>query len=352
MNTPTRSGISGSSPVDRIGAFFEERTPRRVLAIATFLALVVAFRHLLPLMVFFVAFERSLGAASRFVATRSGIRRKAALLSVVGVCVATIGIAVALGFGRTLRGITHMRDAFPAKAAAFRESALYQRLHEQFGDTDKILEQAKHYSTSALHYASEIGHILAYATVGLILAVVYLLEEEEIQAFKASMSPDSLTGTIVRWVGHVADSVLVTVQLQLVVAACNAVLTLPVLLLLGVHHIGSLMVLIFVSGLVPVIGNVVSGAVLSVLAFHAKGWVGVAIFVALTVVLHKIEAYYLNPRLTARHVHLPGFVLIVSLIAWEHLLGFVGLFVSFPVLFVASRIHAELKEEARVKIAV
>jgi predicted PurR-regulated permease PerM len=73
--------------------------------------------------------------------------------------------------------------------------------------------------------------------------------------------------------------------------------------------------------------------------------VGVAVFIGLTFILHKVESYYLNPRLTARHVRLPGFLLIVSLIAWEHLLGFAGLFVSFPVLFVAGRIRAEFLEE-------
>jgi predicted PurR-regulated permease PerM len=71
----------------------------------------------------------------------------------------------------------------------------------------------------------------------------------------------------------------------------------------------------------------------------------VIIFVVLTFVLHKIEAYYLNPRLTARHVDLPGFVLILSLLAWEHLLGFVGLFVSFPVLYLVGKIRAEFHEE-------
>jgi predicted PurR-regulated permease PerM len=68
----------------------------------------------------------------------------------------------------------------------------------------------------------------------------------------------------------------------------------------------------------------------------------VIIFAVLTFLLHKVEAYYLNPRLTARHVHLPGLVLIMSLIAWEHLLGFVGLFVSFPFLYVAGRLRLEI----------
>ncbi len=104
------------------------------------------------------------------------------------------------------------------------------------------------------------------------------------------------------------------------------------LLLVGIKHVPALMLLIFVSGLIPVVGNLISGGVLILLAYQAQGWFGVALFVALTFVLHKIEAYYLNPRLTARHVQLAGFVRILSLIAFEHLFGFVGLFLSFPFL--------------------
>ncbi|AKU99707.1 hypothetical protein AKJ09_06371 [Labilithrix luteola] len=51
------------------------------------------------------------------------------------------------------------------------------------------------------------------------------------------------------------------------------------------------------------------------------------------------------PRLTARHVKIPGFLLIVSLLACEHVFGFKGLFLSFPILFVAGRIRTEFLEE-------
>jgi predicted PurR-regulated permease PerM len=139
---------------------------------------------------------------------------------------------------------------------------------------------------------------------------------------------------------------LVTVQFQLVVAACNAALTFPVLLVVGIPNAPSLALMIFVSGMVPVVGNFVSGAILMLLAYQAKGWAGLIGFAVLTFVLHKLESYYLNPRLAARHVRLPGFVLIVSLILFEHLLGFVGLFLSFPFLFVAKRLRDDLRAES------
>jgi predicted PurR-regulated permease PerM len=273
------------------------------------------------------------------------VSRKWALLGVVAFYVFAFGVAAMAGVGSALRSVKLMHATLPERMAAARESPLYLRLHDQLGDTEKILEGAKHYASSALHYASEIGHILVFTTVGFILAVVFLLVQDHLREFRAKMDPASTHGTLVRWFGHVCDAVIVTIQLQLVVAACNTLFTLPVLLALGIPHVPSLMVLIFVSGLVPVIGNLVSGAVLSLLAYQAKGWLGVGLLVALTAILHKIESYYLNPHLTAKHVRLPGFVLIVSLIAWEHLLGFVGLFVSFPLLFVAARIRAEFRGE-------
>jgi len=318
---------------------------RRATALAVYAGLLVAFRELLPLLVFFVAFERALGAASLWVARKSGASRKASLLGLVLGGLTATGALTALGVGRASRHLVHMRETLPDKMQALREHPLYARLHEQLGDTDRALEGAKHYAGSALHYASAIGHIVAFATIGFVLAVVYLLEEEHMKELHASLDPRSLLGTLARWLGHLCDAVLVTVQLQLVVAACNTVLTLPVLLVLGIKHVPTLMVLIFVSGLVPVIGNVVSGVVLSAMAYQARGWLGVGIFVGLTAILHKIESYYLNPRLTARHVRLPGFLLIVSLLAWEHLIGFVGLFVSFPALFLAGRIRAEWQLE-------
>lgn len=331
--------------MDRVAAFMSERTPRRLLALVVFLGLVATFQHLAILLVFFVAFERALGFASRELAARTKISRKACLLGLVVVAVGTLAAVAWLGIGKTVRTFTEMQESFPERLAELRENPLLEKVQEQFGGTEKIVESAKHYAGSALSAASAIGHFFVHVLIGFILALVYTLEEEELRTFWARVDPRSLSGTLGRWLGHVADATIVTVQLQLIVAVFNTVTTLPVLLLLGVPHVGSLMVLIFVSALVPVIGNVVSGTILSLLAYQQKGWLGVGIFVGLTFVLHKIESYYLSPRLTARHVKIPGFLLITSLIACEQIFGFKGFFLSFPILFVAGRIRGEWLEE-------
>jgi len=328
--------------MDRVAEFFEEKTPRRAVALGAFVGIIYLFRELLPLFVFFVAFERALGFVRGQLVLRAKLGPKIALAVTLLVTLGLLAIAVALGVGRAIHGLTHLRADFPDKLQRLKEQPLYARVREQVGDPDRLVDGAKHYAAEAMHAASAVGHILVFTTIGFILAVVFLLEKEHVDEMQHKLAARSLLGTLFRWLGYLADATVVTVELQLVVAAVNAILTLPLMLALGVPHIPALLVLIFVAALIPVVGNFVSGAVLCLFAYQVKGWGGVTAFVILTVLLHKLESYYLNPRLTSRHVKLPGFVLIVSLLAWEHLLGFVGLFVSFPVLFVASKIRAEM----------
>ena len=330
---------------DRIADFFAEKTARRGLSLLAFLGLIFAFRHLAVLLVFFVSFERALFFTAGFLSRRFKWKRLPALLLVLVVAALALTLTGWVSAGRLAKLVVETRETLPQRIAALREHPWYTTLHEHLPDSEDLAKSAEHYAQDVAKSAAAIGRGFLSALIGLILAVVYFLDEERIRAFRDALSPRTLFGTLVRWGEHLAESVSLTVQLQLVVAGCNAVLTLPVLLLLGVPHVPALMVLIFVSGLIPVVGNLISGAVLVLLAFQVQGWFGVGLFVGLTFVLHKIESYYLNPRLTARHVALPGFVLILSLIAWEHLLGFAGLFVSFPVLYLVGKLRSEFKEE-------
>lgn len=332
--------------MDSVAAFFAQRTMRRLVALVAFVAILWVFRHLAILFVFFVAFERTLGWLAKKLAARAGLPKKKAFLAVLAASVIAFASVVWIGVGKSIRAYTAVHARLPEKIAQLREHPLIARLEEQIGGTEKIVEGAKHYAGSAIGAASALGHFFVYVLMAFVLAVVYVLEEDELHAFwSRSVESRSLAGTLARWFGHVADATMVTVQLQVIVAACNTLLTLPVLLLLGVPNPGALMLLIFVSALVPVVGNIVSGTVLALLAYQQKGWFGVGIFVGLTFLLHKIEAYYLNPRLTSQHVKIPSFLLIVSLIACEHVFGFKGFFLSFPILFVAGRIRGEMIEE-------
>jgi predicted PurR-regulated permease PerM len=337
--------------MDAFRSLFKPLSGPRAVVLALFIGLLVLFRHVLVLMVFMVAFARPLRLASHWLASHTRLRRSVALLLLLGSAFGLLSLAVDLGMVRAFEAFLAAREALPERIAALRQTPLFLQVQEYLGGADLIVDAAKRYATGILGYLAVVGHLVLHALIGFILAVVYVLEQGEIDGFRERLDPRSLGGTLLRWLGYLADAISVTLQFQIVVAACNAVLTLPVLLLVGIPHAAPLLFMIFLSGMVPVAGNFVAGAVLTLLAYQASGWAGVASFVGLTFLLHKVESYYLNPRLASRHVHLPGFVLIISLILWEDLLGFVGLFVSFPFLYVASRIGAEFREQDGVAVS-
>lgn len=333
------------TPADRIATFFREPTARRALALVLFLGTLVLFRKLLLTLVFFVVFERLIALTTGYFAERFRLGRGAAFALAAGSLGGLTTFALWLSAGRLTRVIVETRERLPQRLAALRDDELFVTARQYLPDGEQLVEKLSHYGTDIAHSAAELGHVLIAFILGLILAIVHYFDRDRVQAFRSALVPHSLSGTLARWIEHATEAVSLMVQLQLVVAGVNAVVTVPVLLLIGVPHVPSLMLLIFLTGLIPVVGNLISGAVLAVLAFQVKGLFGVALFIGLTFVLHKIESYFLNPRLTSRHVKLPSFVLILSLVAWEHLLGISGLFLSFPILYVTGKIVSEFRAE-------
>lgn len=319
------------------------RFTRRVLALAAMLVLLAAFRHLALIGVAFVIFSRALGGLGERLAPALGGQRKRGVLAVLLLLVIIVGALVFLSvrmgsdfYQRLLGG-----QPFTVRIADLQQDVL-ERLPAWL-PVEGLKDKAPHLLTPAIDYVRATGRILLQLLVGLILAVVYLLDPGDMDELMQSAPEESFLGSLRRYLGFLADAIVITIQLQLLVALVNTVLTVPVLLFLRLPHIATFTAVIFLSSLVPVVGNLLSGAVLIVASYTYRGPLGVVLFVVITFVLHKIEAYYLNPRLTARHVHLPALVLICSLIAFEHVFGLVGLFLSFPALYIGIKVYQDLK---------
>jgi predicted PurR-regulated permease PerM len=328
-------------------ALLTDRNLRRVITLGVFLGLLYLFRHLALLLVFFVLFERSLGAGAGFLHRRL---RVPVAVGVLGQIVLALGALTGLG----VLGYTAIVPAAPDIVRELQGQATHFQhwLHARGwdhllrGHTTSVVEGAQHYAGQVFSTLGGVGKKAIYVLIGLILAVVFLLEGKQLSDWRESLPEDGMVRTVLRYLGYVCDAISITAQLQVIVALVNTLITLPVLLLMGMPSIPALMVLLFVSGLVPVVGGVVSGVVMAILAFTHKGLGGVAVFFISTFFLHKIESYYLSPRLTARHVKLPGFLIVTALILFEHVFGLVGLFLSFPSLYVAAKILEGWRHES------
>ncbi len=66
--------------------------------------------------------------------------------------------------------------------------------------------------------------------------------------------------------------------------------------ILGVPSVLVMGLMIFILGLIPIAGVIISLLPLSVMAFAALGWVGMIEVWILIAVIHMFESYFLHPR--------------------------------------------------------
>jgi predicted PurR-regulated permease PerM len=123
---------------------------------------------------------------------------------------------------------------------------------------------------------------------------------------------------------------------QVKISAINTTLTalylwiaLP---LFGVHLplSGTLVAVTFLTGLLPVVGNLLSNTAIVVISLGVSIWTA-AISLAFLVLIHKLE-YVINARIVGAHIQAAAWELLVALVALEAAFGPPGLVLA-PILY-------------------
>lgn len=135
---------------------------------------------------------------------------------------------------------------------------------------------------------------------------------------------------------------------QLLISAINTALTSIFILWTELPYAGVLIVITFLAGLLPIIGNLISNTLIVVLAFTLSPQHAVAALVFL-VVLHKLE-YFLNSKIIGDRIKNPMWMTLLSLIIAERLMGIPGMILAPVILYYikveSSQIRAGERTEA------
>lgn len=130
---------------------------------------------------------------------------------------------------------------------------------------------------------------------------------------------------------------------QLLISAINTVLTAIFVLGCSLPYAGVVIALTFVCGLLPIVGNIISNALIVGIAFtkspQMAGWALVFL-----ISIHKLE-YFLNSTIVGSRIRHPMWLLLLALIFGERLMGIPGLILA-PVI-----LHFVKNEASRYKIA-
>lgn len=311
------------------------------------LALVLVLKlHLLPaLLAGLLVYELVHLTAPLLERRLSSLRAKQAAVLVLAVLVIGVTVlAVALGIG-FFKGDSGSLAALAQKMAEILENSrqsLPDWLVAALPDTVEgikieAITWLREHATQVQSFGKEAGLTLAHILIGLVIGAMLALREVGEQH---ALQP--LARVLTERAHRLADAFRRIVFAQVRISALNTVFTalyLVVLLpLLGIHLplTKTMIVLTFVAGLLPVIGNLLSNTVIVVVSLAHSPQIAVA-SLAFLVVVHKFE-YFLNARIVGARISAQSWELLLAMLVMEAAFGLPGV-IAAPIYY------AYLKQE-------
>ncbi|MEC0248657.1 AI-2E family transporter [Paenibacillus chitinolyticus] len=181
---------------------------------------------------------------------------------------------------------------------------------------------------------TDIGKVLLQVFIALLLSLFFLLEKPRIIRFTAKFKDSKIAAfyeEVAYFGSRFVHSFGKVLEAQFLIALVNGILSVIALWILGFPQLFGLGLMIFLLGLVPVAGVIISLIPLCTIAYSIDGIMMVVYVLILVAVLHALEAYMLNPKLMSAKTNLPVFYTFIVLIFSEHFMGVWGLIIGIPI---------------------
>lgn len=181
---------------------------------------------------------------------------------------------------------------------------------------------------------ANVGKIGLQIFLSVILSLFFLLEKERIISFTAQFKESKLAifyDEIEYFGKKFARSFGQVIEAQFLIAVVNCVLSVIALWFLDFPQLLGLGLMIFLLGLIPVAGVIMSLFPLSMIAYNIGGFIYVVYILIIVAVIHSFESYVLNPKFMSQKTNLPIFYTFMVLIFSEHFLGVWGLIIGIPI---------------------
>lgn len=196
---------------------------------------------------------------------------------------------------------------------------------------DQFVAWLREHAKEVQSVGGEVGHGLVYALIGSVIGAMVSLRE---------VQPGHTAGPLARAIQQctvrLADSFRRVVFAQVRISALNTVLTgiylMAVLPMFGIHlPLTKTMILItFLAGLLPVIGNLISNTVIVVISLSFSLHAAFA-SLAFLVIIHKLE-YFINARIVGSQIEASAWELLLAIVVMEAAFGLPGV-IAAPVFY-------------------
>jgi predicted PurR-regulated permease PerM len=205
---------------------------------------------------------------------------------------------------------------------------------------DDLARMLREHARELQHAGGKVGHVFVAGLAGVVIGAL--------ATFEARRPSAPLSAALFERLGRLAQAFERVVFAQVKISALNTVFTAVFLLvalpLAGIHlPLRKTLVVTFVAGLLPVLGNLISNTAIVVIALGVSLPAAVASLVFL-VVVHKLE-YFLNARIVGRHIHAAAWEILAAMLALEAIFGLPGVIIA-PIVYAYAK--AELTDQGLI----
>lgn len=213
------------------------------------------------------------------------------------------------------------------------KASLDPRFAELLGNVDfqKYIEEAGFMLASGVTTVGGFGFNLF---LSLILSFLLLLEKNKIRKFGGRLAESRVSfiyDYLITFGGNFCITFGKVMKVQVIIATVNSIISIILLTVLDFPQVMSLGIMIFILGLIPVAGMIISLVPLSIIAFNIGGISKVIAVILMILLIHTVEAYILNPKLMSNQTELPVCFIFIILLVGEHYLGVWGLLIGVPI---------------------
>jgi len=235
---------------------------------------------------------------------------------------------------------TQLINKAPTLLADLTNNATINKLNDQYGIIDTLQSKLTSVTSDGTLLISAFGGVIGvgksvlsgfftFLTI-LVLTLYFITSLPQAVNLGLSLVPASrrervghLTNAIIARVGSFVGS-------QIVIAAMASVFVFVLSLVLGLPSPIAIGMIVFVCGLIPLVGHFLGSGIVTIIALTQSIAIGVIAFIAYVVYV-QIENYVVTPRIMKRTLAVPGAVTIISALIGSSLLGLVGGLLAVPV---------------------
>jgi predicted PurR-regulated permease PerM len=265
-----------------------------------------------------------------------GRARKGLSLTLFLVLVSLVAYGLAFFVREAIRGLPDIVEkAVPTIIRLADEYKVETPFTDYGGFKAFMVDMARDHLPTVGNFALALGTQTVFLLIGVVVAVSIFFKpqfeldraEDAPPANFYSLCSDEISARL----STLFSSFAKVMGAQLAISTINTVLTLIFVLSVGMPHLILTVGATFLCGLLPVVGNLISNTIIVAIGLTVSPKLAIAALVFL-VAIHKLE-YLLNSRIIGSRIRNPIWLMLLTMILGERLMGIPGMILAPSVIF-------------------